>query len=1711
MNSKKNKKLLYLLAFFIPATTALLGLILGGFAPFGTKNVFSAGGFSKNLTYLIELGDRLKNGESIIYSNRFGTGYSLISAIAYYAADPLNLIACIFPKHSMPAVLDLIYIIKIGAAGLFFAIFLNYKKTLLCITKATREEENSVKITAYKEKLALKKAKKEEKAAASGKKHSDFKIGHDKEAVSKLGIFLHSFDFVTLALSISYALSSYMIGQGLNTAYLSSVALFPLLLMGIEKIVSEERFGLYLTAMALSFYGSFQLGIVSFIISILYLLTRDYKDHINFAKSFIYKLIADILAVLLSLPVLVPVFNYHVFREEYSINVPYFTILTNPLNVLRSLISGVMPSSLSYFSIGLDTFAGAGVLLFLFIFILNPNISLVRKLKAVLIPVLLLSASFLSSFNYIFNGFYYSETYVSRYSYAIVAMLLLIVYEAFINLEHTRVWQVNVSILFSLAFIVLIFLFSSYYESNSIFFTSVEFLAIAYFVLIIYKGDSMAHYLYPVLASILIIAEMICITPFTLAKLGKKSKALMFSTDYMYYMAEQHIHETDPSARIMVFDVDDPHYDPVTAAINSYDYIITTSNKAILESEYVSKTDSYFGVDIYKNSAILNGYAYTKYDMNQFKINDSNFFESLNVLTNSYLGAGDVYSSVTGEFLSSQQVVYTLEGAVDPYRSLNIFKFTSDTAGPLFSCINGKIQYYGNKEAGRPSAFYLYSPIYIFKNKTASANYAVLDPDAFNNLLNVPHASYADSAELSEYTQSSDLSLIIDAPENGYVILPLDDTKYLTFKSNGEIVYTENKGQYTLIPVKAGANIITVSKNITPVMQSYLIALLVLLIIILIKLKVSFKFNTNKLSSNRFYYFIHDNRIYFYCSLISLTILTILLIITRSMPFGPNGIIGGDAYYQGYSAYLNNVDQVRHGSASIFSLKTCMFMDDYSTFIFKLLSPVGMLYYKYMPDFLIYPNYILGFVVSYITGGLSMIFYLTHRLKGYRFEKHDSRLLGYGLAFTICNYGMSYFLYSNFGFLRYLPLIILAFEYLIYEKKAAFYIVMLYIFMGDAYYAFMMCIFLLLYFFTLEFKSFKDFFFKGVRFGLASIAAAGLAAFKLIPYFMRTKDSLYIASDSESIKVNTFSTPDILNTIKQYILFDEGNVVTSVFYKTNIYFGIFFLVALPIYFINKNIALGTRIKRGILIILYYLAFNVFYLNYVFHGFHVQSLVPNRYIPMFVFLVIICVADGLADLDKLSIKRLSLSTIIFSLFISGIWIYAAFEKHSFGVGLILSLLFVIVYNIILNLYKNKKSTGVILSILLVIELIINAIPCFITKISSTALTESAQLASIKELRNNHSDLYAADVNCQYIGTEHNNFSYPSGVNSVSGFASTMTNANGEQFGKWNLLFSTNCVFYTQGNLLSDMMLHLKYHFVDTSNDYSGTLYPVIDRNGTIEMSENYTYLPLGIYFKNNEALDRWDTLEDKYYDSLFDYQNDFSNSLGLGNIYNEYVIEKADENTDENSTYFYIANPEKVQKNMYGLYPYPVVLNLGPEISGDIYIAYGQAILYIGTKEAGTSDYFELSLPNKDEIKSIKIATSNKYELMKLHDNLAQYVSHDTYTNWNSINTSITAPDEGTIYLSIPNYRGFTVYLDGNKINQKTFLGGIGINVSKGEHTIKIKYTVPGMYLGIATTLLIILLIIIYFAILRKKLLPILLNLENEDAQKKNEEMIESES
>ncbi len=1662
---------LRILAFLIPVIAVLLGMLAGSFAPFGGKDVMTSGGMTRHLTYYYELYDRVHNGSSLSYSLTAGSGYDFTTVFTYYLSDPLNLIILIFPRTAILSVLNLLYALKIGLAGLFFSMFLTRRKERIERQRLAMEERRSDAILAIRDRLARRKERALEKAAAAGKTaKKDFILGSTGEPKSVIGAFIARLDLSNLGFSVAFALSAYMLGQGLDVSHLSVVVLFPLLLMALDNLLENGKWRLYAALMTASIFCSFHMAIIVFIFTLIYAAAFDYANLRTALWNLLLKLISDVLAVGAGALIVVNCFGSSFMQSELSLSFPLGTNTTTFFDAFKAFFPTTAPSGTNYYGYGIDIFCGILALFLIVLYAGNPNISLRRRISQCSVLAALFVGLFLMTPNYLFNGFFYSEANVCLFGFIFIVQMLSMAYEELMNVEHTPVWQLIAAMGLLSILVILTPKLCDNYDSIQPVIYSLEFLAIYFALIVFFRNNSMTKGVLLAILPVLMIAEVCWTYVDGLRSVGSASKTYAESIDYQVYEASRAIQDAIPGSRVYYYDPDNNDSTPLTNMMNGYDFIITKKRggKDSVDStvEPLTETDS---LSVFKNPYSLHGFFLPK------SVDDWNYstdypFYSQNNLVTEVIGGASVFKSADGDMNNMESPIFDPNGAEDPRKTSYLFAFTPKQAGDIYASLFG-IHHLGYHEAGDSANF-----IHDITNRDIvqtdfTSDYATFNEENYKKLYETLSAS-----AVVKNTETS-CAVSCNAAEAGYIILPFPcRSGWSITGTDGSEIKTFMNGQM-MIPVSEGMNEIVLDYYPIYFYIGIAISVAFLAILILLAVKNAVKPSTtcNRAISG-ISDWIRDNYVY----ILTFVILTLIFLLTQmytsSAPFGSRTTVAGDGYDQGFNNFVGFSNNLKNGNYSFLNWNMGIAVDRYNSFLAYVLTPWTFLQNLILPTSMYLLFFTLTYFVHFILPGLCLILYLTHRRRGERMDKRDWRLIVLGTVYGLSSYAIAFFMYGNFGFLYYVPLLILGMERLIYDKKPALYICMLFTQMSDAYYAFMICEFLFLYFFLMEFENVRDFFRKGIRFALTSVAAAGLALFRLIPYYMKTMESPYKAADT--ISPVTKAGGSYLSVFSDSTAYRDPVIVTDNDFSVNLYIGILVLVCIPLFLLNKRVKLSVRIRRTILIAVYFLAFGSSILNYVFHGFHYQVKVPNRFAAFFLFLLIVSFYDCILCWQEIKGRKFALSLGIPLVAFSGLSVWAYAEDYMSSLTLTMTLCFTGVYLLLClgQLYKRyrKQMRTAILAICFV-EVILSSFHTFPQSIGGRITFKVAD--QVNELADRHPDMKDPFTATEYIADKAYNVAEATNISSITAFSSYMTQQHMEMFWKWNLLTTNNSLLYTSGNPLADMMLHVKYNISNDYLDSSWSHHPIVDHYDNLNLHENPYYLPVGIFMPDNKDLETWNSLSPNAFTdersdkgNAFTYQNAFARVLGCYDLYEEIIPEtdpnKLTETEKENYSYI-LADSSGLEAGTST--EVPVWVSVAKDVEGDVYISYNNSIFYIGTTTAGQADTFQATLFTETTDYFIRIATANEYSFNQLYEKLKDYVMTDIEQGFTSMSGKINAPEDGVVYLSIPNMTGWTCYVDGVETAPKDIVGGVWLPVTKGEHTIKLSYTPPGAWLGIAGT------------------------------------------
>lgn len=248
---------------------------------------------------------------------------------------------------------------------------------------------------------------------------------------------------------------------------------------------------------------------------------------------------------------------------------------------------------------------------------------------------------------------------------------------------------------------------------------------------------------------------------------------------------------------------------------------------------------------------------------------------------------------------------------------------------------------------------------------------------------------------------------------------------------------------------------------------------------------------------------------------------------------------------------------------------------------------------------------------------ITCLFFLENKLE----SKSPFLLLG-AISYSLCGYALAYLAQCMWtDCIIYLPLILFGLDRLVDKKKPLVYIISLAAVMISSFFiGYSICLFLVIYFLFdmfckfklvrtdghLKLDAWKEHLFNGIRFGVSSILAAGLATIVLIPVAAALSQAL--VSDSEFP-----STIEWYNNLAEYLNAMLPSTPPSLAYGIpNISTGIFMFLLVPLYFLNKKISFREKIFSGIMLAILYIAMNTTTFNYVWHGFVFPNQLPGRW-------------------------------------------------------------------------------------------------------------------------------------------------------------------------------------------------------------------------------------------------------------------------------------------------------------------------------------------------------------------------------------------------------------------------------------------------------------------------------------------------------------------
>lgn len=1564
-------------------------------------------------------------------------------------------------ESALPAFINILYLLFIPLCCLSFYIFINHKFL----------SKNSIIDSSINE-----CEKKEESLENVKKEKKDIILGGSYLPKSEFGKTILRYNPISIALSIAFGLSIFFLSEGANISILPAIAVFPLIVMGSDYIIEEKSSILFIVFFTISIYLNIYITIISFIFVCLYFTVEIISCKSGILNKLKKFFISSVFALLIGAGSLIPAIMNNSFCDSLSLSFVRPSKINNPWNVFNQLMFNSKISDLNMYNSGVNLYAGLLGLLLFFGFIINKKIKVEKRIGYAAITISMILGTVFSSPNYLFNGFrgFYYYTFMFGYIYTFI--MLVMAYECLSNIDG-----INKSVFSILGLILAVLIFITMKKAEMLdsikpLYYSIEILFAYYLIIIIFRDKSMSKVLFQILISLICLFEITFTFTSNLVNKGKVAytRPSIDTTGYKSYTAEKKIKATDKDARILNLEETGVDTNPLLYSLEGYEYILTYKESDAVDStliyiDSIKESGMLKPLNIYKNPNVVNSALWNQ-DITSYKYDINYPFSSSNILSSLYAESDNIFTIIDGNTDANPTSDSTLIS----------FSFSASELGEAYTRAYFT-EYIGDDSKINPVSSIQVKPIDRYNEYTFQ--YALYNQNSLNSFKNKITSETQNIRILPDNKEYN-----ITSSKDGYLSVPIKKSANLMVTVNGSKVITSSlTNATTLIPVKKGNNTIRIYYSNAYKIIGILISLLsvitlVLNQIIINKKKIkngSYKSKINKLSN-----FISDNHVYF----ITIAIMTLIFILcqmyTGSYPFGNKSTIMDDGITQTFPMFVDRARSIKKGNGLSIFINTNMHIWD----VIRL---------KFIPESMYLFDFTFTFYLYYILNPVSLIYYLTKRHSN-PYKKNDKRLILLGLLYGLSSYAIIMFVYAGFRLLIYIPIVLLGLEKLIYKRKPLLYIISLaMMMMYDAYPALMLCEMLILFFISYNFDNIKHFIESGTSFALSSFCSAGIAAFRLLPYLNMSSGSGYAETDSVKPSITLFYK-SFVTLFSDYRPLTYMRAISDDNSKAAIYVGMLLWVIITLYALNRNIELSTRIKKVLFLIIIYIAFNNVILNYLFHGMHYQSLVPNRFAVFFVFISITMIADVLLSLHEYTrITFVGADIVVLSIYYLIHYMNNDLLQLSTIVGMIILLIpvIVVVSEILIKIIRKKeiKYLEQTIIIVMVLDILINAAMQLEYNIgsSSTLLKEAAYVNNLTE---HYPDIKDPYTNTVYLDSSNYNLATLAGYSSPVMFYSGISSYRLNTCNKYNIHYSANTIYYGTGNPLADMMMRVKYHIADSyTNSAPMTIYPKTASINNMNIYENPYILSPGFVIDNSyiPELNQWENRE-KTYQNIFEYQNSFSNIFINKNIYNQIEI-CSNLNEETNDSYYIIGaleNTSNSQRTSYNL-PVYVHINASSVQPGDYYISVLDYITYIGKIENEDMD-LSINIPTtryySDDIidSTFSVGCFDSQAMNELHSVLAkEQLDNITITN-KGTTADLNTNSDGILYLSTVYSDSTSIKIDGANVQAVPYLGGTVVPVSAGQHTVMIESNTNYMNEGVIISLSTIMILILLCIYIRKK-------------------------
>ena len=312
-----------------------------------------------------------------------------------------------------------------------------------------------------------------------------------------------------LALSTSYALMSFTVSQLEIKTWLDVFILIPLIITGLQLLITEKNFLLYFTSLSILFIQNYYFGYMTALFLIFWYLCQISWDFKTRKSSFLDFIVTSFLAGMASLILTLPtLFDLQTHGEKLTEITKFQTESSWYLDLFAKQFIGSFDTT-KYGAI-LMIFVGLLPFILTILFFTMKSIKFHVKLIYIIFFAFLIASFYIEALDLFWQGMHTPNMFLHRYAWIFSTLLIYTAAEVLNRLKELKVWN----FLSSLFLAVTGFLATIYLKSHYSFLTdlnillTLEFLVVYSLLLLAVLKKFISINLLAILISLFIMVEM---------------------------------------------------------------------------------------------------------------------------------------------------------------------------------------------------------------------------------------------------------------------------------------------------------------------------------------------------------------------------------------------------------------------------------------------------------------------------------------------------------------------------------------------------------------------------------------------------------------------------------------------------------------------------------------------------------------------------------------------------------------------------------------------------------------------------------------------------------------------------------------------------------------------------------------------------------------------------------------------------------------------------------------------------------------------------------------------------------------------------------------------------------------------------------------------------------------------------------------------------